>query len=195
MPSNIIVGSGLTGTLISNQLKHVNIKATVLEQTHSHGRLDTQDADVGAQFFTARSDDFKELVEQWKDQNLIKVWCKGFPPKNDEYPRYCAVDGMGNLVDHLSKDANIQYETQVESIIEKKDKFILKTNKGEMEADHLVLTAPLPQSLKLAKGIIPESDYNALSRIDYWPCLSLTVELDNPLEVGEVGAYQHKGKG
>ena len=196
MPANIIVGSGITGTIIANQLKHVNIDATVLEQSkNSHGRLETKDtADTGAQFFTVRSDEFNQLVQQWKDQNLVKVWSQGFPPKNDEHPRYCAVDGMGNLVDHLSKENKIQFDTTVTKITEETDEFILHTNKGILESDHVILTAPLPESLKLVKDIIPKNEYNALNKVDYWPCISLTIKMNTPFKIGESGAYQHKGK-
>jgi len=195
MPANIIVGSGITGTLIANQLKHVHIDATVLEQSKNrHGRLETKDADTGAQFFTVRSEEFKELVDQWKDQKLVKVWCEGFPPKNDEYPRYCAVDGMGKMVEQLSHGNKIEYDTTVLRIVEEEDKFVLHTNKGKLESDHVILTAPLPESLKLVKDIIPKNEYKSLSQVEYWPCISLTIKMNEPFKVGDSGAYQHKGE-
>eukprot|EP00835_Amoeboradix_gromovi_P006589 NODE_806_length_4082_cov_0.326638.p1 type:complete len:342 gc:universal NODE_806_length_4082_cov_0.326638:913-1938(+) len=194
--SNIIVGSGITGSIIASKLKHVNLDAQVIEQGQSHGRLSTKEkerADIGAQFFTARSQEFKDLVEQWKDQHLVKSWCTGFPPKNDEYERYCGVDGMAQLVHKLAEDTNIAYDTKVWQITESTSDFIVKTSKGEFRSDHVILTAPLVESLELVKDIIPKYDYEQLSKVQYWPCLTLAVKVPNSFVLNEKGVYQHKG--
>eukprot|EP00834_Sanchytrium_tribonematis_P001147 NODE_25_length_41203_cov_0.917113.p12 type:complete len:331 gc:universal NODE_25_length_41203_cov_0.917113:18150-17158(-) len=194
MVSNVIIGSGITGSIIANKLKESEIESIVLEQTeHGHGRTETNEADTGAQFFTVRTDEFGKLVQEWKSQNLVKVWSEGFPPKNDNYPRYCAVDGMGNLVDDLCENLKIKYKTQVNTIEESENEFILHTNKGIMKADHVVLTAPLPKSLKLVEDIIPKADFEKLAEVKYWPCVTLIMELDDKFKIGENGAYQHKG--
>ena len=191
---SIVIGGGITGTIIANQLKHVDLPVQVLEQSNNHGRLKTEEADVGAQFFTVRSEEFKELVDHWEDQELVKVWSKGFPPKNDGNNRYCAVDGMEALVDHLSQSIDIQYETTVESIQETDKEFVIKTNHGELKSDHVILTAPLPKSVDLVKHILPKDDLQELQQVEYYPCISLVITLDKPLKISDSGAYQLKGK-
>jgi len=63
------------------------------------GRLATKqlgggaDADYGAQFFTARSKEFKAAVATWLADGTAREWCRGFGG-GDGHPRFAARNGM-----------------------------------------------------------------------------------------------------
>ena len=190
----IIVGSGLCGTLIANKLKQKGIIATILEKSKNHGRLatrynDKSTVDIGAQFFTVRSASFEGVVQGWINANLVRIWCYGFPPKNDKYPRFCVQNGMRHLVDHLAQDVEVQFNTNVKSIIETSDEFVLCTNSAEYRTDTLIITVPIPQAIPLVKDMLPPEDLKILGSIKYYPCITLIFESDSKCTV-----FQHKGK-
>ena len=110
----IVIGSGLSGLTIANILSKNGLKTIVVDKGYkaggrmSHGvmnrskvELNDYEYDHGAQFFTARSDEFKKEVDVWLENKWIKKWCNGFS-KNYGYPRYIGIDGMHSLPLKLS---------------------------------------------------------------------------------------------
>ena len=69
----------------------------------------------GAQFFTARSDEFKKEVDVWLENKWIKKWCNGFC-SNDGYPRYIGIDGMHLLPFKISENLNVFQNTTIKTL-------------------------------------------------------------------------------
>src|SRR5688572_2550313 len=59
-------------------------------------------ADSGAQFFTVRTPRFGSLVDDLVADGVVRVWCRGFGPEPDGYPRFVGVGGMAALAERLA---------------------------------------------------------------------------------------------
>ena len=73
-----IVGAGLSGLTVARELARHN-HVQVFEKARVGGRMatrrtDTHNFDHGAQFFTAKSHEFKEFLEPIRQQNIITPW-------------------------------------------------------------------------------------------------------------------------
>lgn len=98
-PKIAIIGGGLTGLFTATLLERVFLKQqhkyfshsampqiTIFEKSRSVGRLATRyrkDEDTnknwqwafGAQFFTAKSDNFSQFIKPWLEAGLLQPWC------------------------------------------------------------------------------------------------------------------------
>lgn len=139
-PRVAILGAGLSGLVCAQQLKQKGYSVQIFESTfYISGRLDvfeqasytamfyppaftvkdylpTWYSDHGAQYFTARSDEFRQQVQAWIDQGLVAEWTGKFvtlsagvygPDPGFGDPRYVGVPGMDVLCSHLSEGQQI----------------------------------------------------------------------------------------
>ena len=89
----VVVGAGLAGLAAARMLNESGHDVIVLEKSRATGgrcatrRIGDAVFDHGAQFFTARSDEFSELVELWRDADVAREWCRGFGA-GDGHARY-----------------------------------------------------------------------------------------------------------
>src|SRR3954467_2397083 len=110
-----VVGAGLAGLVAARRLSEHGVAVRILEATdRPGGRLATVSvrgavADVGAQFFTIRSDEFAALAANWPKYE----WCRGFGDQPDGYPRYAIRGGMAALGLALAEGLDITYRTTV----------------------------------------------------------------------------------
>jgi len=94
-PKIAIIGGGLTGLLTATLIERASNQSnsssnlpqiTIFEKSRSVGRLATRyrsDSETGknwqwsfgAQFFTAKTDDFRQFIAPWLDTGLLQPWC------------------------------------------------------------------------------------------------------------------------
>ncbi|MCA1064132.1 FAD-dependent oxidoreductase [Rossellomorea sp. AcN35-11] len=191
MKEVIIIGAGLSGIMAARTLRQNGLKdITIIEKSKSvGGRLATRrigegKADHGAQFFTVRSRELQSDVEKWLQSGWIKKWF-GHP-----YPRYTSVNGMNTLAKSLAGELSVKLNSTVSSIFEKRDGHLeLTLDNGEkLLGSHLLVTAPVPQTLALLPGM----ESRELANITFAPCFvgMFTLEKDNILP-----AIGHKDEG
>ena len=158
----IIVGSGLSGLTIANILSKNGLKTIVVDKGRkaggrmSHGVMNRSEVggnefkyDHGAQFFTARSDEFKKEVDFWLENKWIKKWCNGFS-KNDGYPRYIGINGMHSLPLKISENLNVFQKTTIKRLkLLKNDWFLEGSDNINFSSKYLIMTPPLLQTIKL----------------------------------------------
>ena len=84
MSDVIVIGAGLSGLTAARDLRAAGADVVVLEKSRGVGgraatrRWDGWPVDHGAQFFTARSEDFRAQVEAWLEQGTCFAWARGF---------------------------------------------------------------------------------------------------------------------
>ena len=207
--SCVIVGAGMSGLVAANRLQEAGWSVTVLDKGRGVGgrmatrRFDGGSFDHGAQFFTARSDEFKGMVAEWQRAGAAKEWSRGFAdaggnPNQDGHPRYRGAEGMTSIPKHLARNLDVRTGEKVVRVDEDGGKWHVGTESGtEVSGDALIVTAPVPQALQIVESgeyELPGAVREQLGRISYDPCLALMVLLDGPSGVPEPGGVQVKSE-
>jgi renalase len=205
--SCVIVGAGMSGLLAANELQEAGWSVTVLDKGRGVGgrmatrRFDGGSFDHGAQFFTARSDEFKEMVGGWQKSGAAREWSRGFAdaggnPNEDGHPRYRGAEGMTSVPKHLARRLDVRTGEKVVRVDEDGGTWRLETESGtEWTGDALIVTAPVPQALDIVGSgeyELPGPVREQLEKVSYDPCLALMALLDGPSGVPEPGGVQIK---
>ena len=194
MKSIAIIGAGLAGITLAKQLQDI-AKVSVFEKSPDFGgRMATRQAgpyqfDHGAQFFTARSKQFQEFINDCIAQKKIQTWQPRIlsldpqkkPLKQEWFePRYVAVPGMNSLCKTLTLELMVTLETRVANIEADEEGWLLKDTSGKQlgQFDWVISTSPAPQ----AEQLLPEcfAHKSKLERITFSPCFSLMLGFEYP---------------
>lgn len=203
----LVIGGGLSGLVAANIIQDANKNVTVLDKGRSTGgrlatrRIQNGIADHGAQFFTARTDEFKAQVEAWLQDDLVYVWGHGWSDGSlkrtvpDGHPRYVTRGGMNNLATHLTESLNdVRVNIKVGAVGKTDDGWWVTDGDGESyTARAIVMTPPTPQALALLADDIPikPEEMKELKRIEYGPCLCGIFVVDGDVELPPPGAIQN----
>ena len=189
----VVVGAGLAGLTAARRLADLGRPVVVLEQSgRVGGRLATRRLagavlDHGAQFFTVRGEDFATVAGQWVDGGLVFEWSRGFADRPDGFPRYAAAGGFGALAERLTDGLDVRLHTPVRRVAAEDGAWRVTWDGGEVEAEAVVLTAPLPRALATLPARMVDG---LLHRVTYDPTLALLLVLDAPSLVPPPGGRQ-----
>ncbi|KAF0094070.1 MAG: fumarate reductase/succinate dehydrogenase flavoprotein domain-containing protein [Puniceicoccaceae bacterium 5H] len=198
MESCLVIGAGISGLLAGLKLHENAVNVTVIEKSRGLGgrmatrRQDGAIFDHGAQFMTTRNRQFREMVERWLGQEVVKPWYIG-PQGN---MRYVGAQGMTTVPKFLAKKLTVHNRQTATALAFEHNRWKVTCQKGEggtvtHEADFLILTCPVPQSLKLLLDSEIELDYDdevELKRIQYRRCISVLAQLNGPAGLPAPGA-------
>jgi renalase len=193
-----VIGAGMSGVTLAKKLSVLN-EVTIFDKSRGiGGRMTTRRADDfhfdhGAQFFTAKSDEFKEFCQKAKDDNIIEEWkCRfseiidgdiNMQSRIDSDPYFVAKPQMNSLCKYVGKDLNILLSKQIESANFDDNKWTLKTVQGELfdNFDYLFLAIPSHQAINL----IPESFkyFDIVSNIKMTGCFTLMLGFKEGLKI------------
>ena len=177
----ICVGAGISGSLLGHLLKD-HMRVLLVDKSRGPGgRMSTRRImhegreykfDHGAQFFTARSHQFKTLIDPLVGMNLIKEWHSQIPHASyssvKESTRFCGTTGMNSLAKFFSSDVECHFEWQCTKISNVSDRWILESDKGEViHCRTLVVAIPATQALRLFSD--GRLQLTPLSQISYQP--------------------------
>ena len=196
----IVVGAGLSGLTATRELSSRGVDVIVFDKGRGLGgrmatrRIDTPAGtavfDHGAQFFTARSDAFREMVAQWVHDDVVYEWCRGFGD-TDGHPRYAARGGMAALTKHLARGLDVRTSTLVFGVTQADHGWIVTLDDGSTHAaDGVILTCPIPQSYSLIANTSIELPSDLLMT-DYERTLGVLAVLDRASAVPEPGGLQN----
>ena len=195
----VVIGAGISGLVVARELVALGARVQVLEKSRGvGGRMSTKrvgDAvfDQGAQFFTARDDGFKQMIESWRKDGVVERWF------GDDKPRWVVRPSMTGLAKALAKQVPISLGHKVSSVT----RFpccgcweIAIEGEGIIRAERVVLSSPVPQSLELLDAgdvALPGNLRTELDRCDYHPCLALMLTLDKESRVPAEGLSPESG--
>lgn len=205
----IVIGAGLSGLLAARKLDASGYRVVVLEKGSGVGgrlatcRMDEAVFDHGAQYFTVLDPAFDNLVQDWQERRLVRLWATGFTLpdgtlKRDGQERFCCVSGMSGLARHLAEKLDVRLNAAVAHVAAESNAWKLTVENAEPFAGRaLLLTPPVPQSLKLlAMGStpLPKAIRRELQQIEYVPCLALLVYLSGASMVPDPGGLWFPGE-
>jgi len=158
-------------------------------------------ADLGAQFFTVRSDTLQNYVERWLAAGLVYVWGRGWSDGStkrtiaDGYPRYAVHGGMQRLAQQLAAELDIRTGRMISSARPTEGAWTLADSDGALYTGRaLLLTPPAPASLEILRRsdvLLSAADFAALRRIRFGPCLCGLHEIDGEVDLPAPGALQN----
>jgi predicted NAD/FAD-dependent oxidoreductase len=194
----LIVGAGLAGLACARDLRRAGKGVLVLDKSRGVSgraatrRMDDGRVDHGAQFFTARTDRLRRLVEDWQGEGWLRVWTHGFPvwqdgavhERPDGHPRFAPLDGMNTLGRTLARDLDVVTEAQVTSLTRLPDGWRVLTGTGDAyEGRELLLNLPAPQILPLVEGLPLGEAGSDLARVRFDPTLTLVARPERDPDV------------
>lgn len=201
----LVIGAGLSGLMAARMLQDAGRTVRLLDKGRSVGgrmatrRVGDGKADTGAQFFTVRDAEFEAYVKGWMAQGIVFEWSRGWSdgslnPARDGHPRYAVRDGMNALAKHLANGLDFAVNVELQSVRRTVTGWQLTDTEGEVYvSDAVVLTAPVPQSLKLIDNggiMLPKEARAALDSVQYEPCLVIVAEVNGDTGLPGPGAMQ-----
>jgi predicted NAD/FAD-dependent oxidoreductase len=194
----LIIGSGLAGLSAANRLTAEDFNVVVIDKGRGvGGRLATRrigDAvfDHGAQFFTARSEQFKTCVNQWITSGVAEEWYQSYPGQPNGHPRYRGVPAMASIAKYLAKNQTVIQSTRAEHLSHDGNYWTIKLESQEsMVARSVIITSPVPQTLDLldkGNNRLPSGIVERLQKIQYESCIAVMAVLDAPSTLEDPGA-------
>lgn len=192
-----IIGAGMAGLSAAKLLTEAGKSVVLLEKSRGLGgraatrRIDGIPVDHGAQFFTARTDEFQKQVSRWLTEGICHEWSRGFhrwkdgtlhpPDAADANPRYACAEGLTSLAKHLAAGLDIQRECKVVQVSASGGKFTVLCDHGDsIKAGALFTSAPMPQTLEVCADLIPSEARAEVARISIVPCLAVIAETSDP---------------
>jgi predicted NAD/FAD-dependent oxidoreductase len=155
--------------------------------------------DHGAQFFTVRSDRFREIVQSWISAGVDEEWTRGFADASGEYqedghPRYKGTHGMTGIAEHLAQKLDVLTGGEVSGLSQGERGWEVLVGSIVYASEGLLLTPPSALALVDDNGVpLPEEARQVLENIDYAPCIAVMAYLDGPGEVPDPGGVQVGG--
>ncbi|MGC3874175.1 NAD(P)/FAD-dependent oxidoreductase [Halomonas sp. GXIMD04776] len=204
-PWYAIIGSGITGLACARALVRHGHSVQLFEKSRGPGgRLAsrrTQHAtfDLGAQYFTARSGEFQEELNAWRETGVVGRWphslwvCENghWQPKLDDEIRWVGAPRMSALTRYLSQGLDLRTQCRIEHLIQEGAEWWLRDAKGLRHGpfNKVIVTLPAPQALSL---LAPHSSLlaQACQRIEMSPCWAAYALLEASLprlEIPEPG--------
>ncbi|WP_431802866.1 NAD(P)/FAD-dependent oxidoreductase [Halobacillus andaensis] len=181
-----IIGAGLTGITAASRLQKNGKKVLLIDKGNNvGGRLATSclakgRADHGAQFFTVRTKDLQQEVDDWLEKGWIKHWF------GDDYPRYTSVNGMNSLAVNLADGLPTKLNTSVSHWRKEAGKYrIAAEGQSGWLTEKVILTTPGPQAVEILQnsGI----DAKALQEITFQPTYVGMFRFNHPTALPKSG--------
>ncbi len=183
MADVVVVGAGLSGVVCARELVAAGHRVVVHDRGRRPGgrmalrRHGERVVDIGASYFTTRSDELTAVVEDWRDRGLARPWTDTFsvwsPDGTEPKPgpvRWAAPGGLRSLVEDLATGLDVRSADPVEQVRTDGDVRVDGT-----ACDAVVLAVPDPQGRRL---LDPSSPAHQALDDPYEPALALTVGWD-----------------
>lgn len=193
-----IIGAGLSGLALAEQLKG-KAEITIFEKARGvGGRMSTRYAgdfefDHGAQYFTARSDNFKNFLKPFIDKEIVQKWTPKIvnlvSGEKDCYHDlseiyYTASPKMNMLCKTLAKQHEVKLNTRIKKLVRHGNEWCIidYENLKYGPFDWVVTTAPPKQTAQLLPYTF--SDYKLITNARMEGCYSLMLGLAENLDLG-----------
>lgn len=195
MKNIAIIGAGLAGVSCARALKDTH-NITIFEKSRGvSGRMSTRYAgdyefDHGAQYFTARDPNFRELILEAVGRGEIAPWLgralykKGhlFEPDTGS-ARFVGVPRMNSFVKYLATGLDTRLGVRITSLNLKGGKWLLSDENSFEHGpyDEVILAVPAPQALALLPRDFPHLSEVSAAKMDV--CFALMLGFDHKLKL------------
>ena len=184
-----VIGAGVAGLNAGRQLEAAGMDVVLFEKARgASGRLSTRRSDFGAfdhgaQYFTARDEEFRNQVEAWLADGVVERWAGrivrlsggGESTEGSPVERYVGCPGMSAVARDLRGDLNISLGVRIESVKRVGERWTLTAHDGSEFPgfDLLVMAVPAPQAVPFLSSV-PEFD-REVRLVNMAPCHAVMV--------------------
>lgn len=192
----IVIGAGLSGLHIAREIKEIGLgEVLILEKSRGvGGRMATRRTlntkfDHGAQFYRVKAD-ITKIHQFWSQKGVSHQWFVSIKGNH-----WCAPLGMTALAKSLAEGVDVSLEKQVSSIQYENKLWKIISDKNEIWfCKKLIITSPLPQSLKLLEDVISnqladQDVVNDIKKINYTKAVIGLITLEDDIET-DVSGYE-----
>ncbi|MGK7958497.1 MAG: NAD(P)/FAD-dependent oxidoreductase [Crocosphaera sp.] len=198
--SCLIIGGGISGLIAANILQNQGKTVTIIDKGRGiGGRLATRRIrhsqeitgvfDYGMQFFTVSDPLFQPWVDQWLLDGVISEWPHQL--SDSETPCYRGKQSNRSLGQYLANNLDVHLQTRAIAISSDQSGWTVETETGKrFQADSLILTSPIPQSLTILENSsisLPSLIQSRLEEVTYYPCLTILALLKELSLIPEPG--------
>jgi len=202
-----VIGAGMSGLSAAKRLREAGLNVVVVEKSRGvGGRAATRrmtlaggeeiPVDHGAQFFTARDLRFQDQVARWQERGICFPWSEGFMTWQDgslhepeawrKDTRYACCGGMSQLGKFLAEGLNVVREFQVDNVMLEEGIWQLYADSAHssspVSARALLVSAPLPQAMKLVGNRLSLEQLEFTSRITCGSCVAVIARYSDATE-------------
>lgn len=204
----LIVGAGLSGLTAARELASRGHEVVIVDKSRGvGGRMATRRFaggafDTGAQFFTVRSQPFASEVAAWQSSEVAERWFEGSPSphetkSSDGHPRFRGVPGMTGVAKFLMQGLDVRTGEEIERLEHENGVWHAFSQSGTtFQANRLLLTAPIPQSLALlaTSGLtLPPELAARLNELRYEPCFAVLAQFAHASALPAPGLFYING--
>lgn len=186
-----IIGAGLSGVVLGRCLQADGRRVDLYEKSRGPGgrlstrRLNSYQFDHGAQYFTARSQEFRDFIQPYLASGIVTSWrprlvrlgqSKAFRSMWFE-PHFLASPCMNSWVKELASELSVRSEWRVASADRRDGKWWLTSDAGALVGpyDYVFSTAPAEQTSALLPWLAQE-----LESVEMQPCFAWMLGFQKP---------------
>lgn len=197
--SCIVIGAGISGLMAARTLADAGLDVLVLDKARGVGgrmatrRIESARFDHGAQTITPHDPQFQRLVDGWVSAGVARLWTHSLSNGDDPVigPHFCGCDGMTAIPKLLATGLDFRLDTRVISIAPGNSRWIIRTGREEeFEAEAIISSAPIPQSLEMLRAgyaVLPTYVLGHLVNVPYDPALAVMLLYDSLSGIAEPG--------
>ena len=190
-----VIGAGISGLACARQLVEDGYHVSIFEQEQVPGgraatwRIGQMAFDIGAPLLTAKSQNFRDITESWKQMKLLQVWNSKIYVRDKDAglslskDPFVPVPGMDALSRHLATGLDVTYGVRIDKVAAVSGGWRMTDAQGQDRGfyDAVIFAVP-PIAAKAVEGM-PEITQTMVKRMAFFPVWVAMLAFRTPLAI------------
>ncbi len=187
----LVIGAGMSGLTAAGVLQGAGHEVLVVDKARAVGgrmaskRFGDARFDHGAQHFSVRTPEFAATVNGWIADGVVAPWFESESithPERGVEQRHRGTPAMRSICEHLARGPSVRTGVRIEEITGQPT--ALTGDGDRLDADVVVVTAPVPQARAMVEGIaIAPSALDEMVGITYQSTIAVMARMESGLDL------------